>query len=166
MTDHGGFRPDQLVVHIPYLRAYARSLCRDRDRADDLVQDALLAAWDKRAMLRNPERLRPWLFQILRNVHLMAIRSSAREVAHRSDGDIENVAAVTDTASLALCGDIDIALAQLDPVARDAIILIGVQELTYEQAAVIAKCTVSAMKNRASRARKCLRDLLGQPSPA
>ena len=67
MTDHGGFRPDQLVVHIPYLRAYARSLCRDRDRADDLVQDALLAAWDKRAMLRNPERLRPWLFQILRN---------------------------------------------------------------------------------------------------
>ena len=165
MTDGVGFRPDHLVAHIPYLRAYARALCRDRDRADDLVQDTLLAAWDKRTMLRDPERLRSWLFQILRNAHLMAIRRSAREVSLRGDCDIETLTTMTESSSLAMCGDIDIALAQLDPSARDAIILVGVQELTYEQAAVIAECSVGAMKNRVSRARKCLRDLLGHSSP-
>ncbi len=165
MTDGVGFRPDHLVAHIPYLRAYARALCRDRDRADDLVQDALLAAWDKRTMLRNPERLRSWLFQILRNAHLMAIRRSAREVSLRGDCDIETLTTMTESSSLAMWGDIDIALAHLDPSARDAIILVGVQELTYEEAAVIAKCSVGAIKNRVSRARKCLRNLLGHSGP-
>lgn len=62
---------DALLGAVPHLRAFARSLCRNQDRADDLVQETLLRAWEHRDGLREGSRLKPWLMTILRNVHYM-----------------------------------------------------------------------------------------------
>jgi DNA-directed RNA polymerase specialized sigma24 family protein len=66
---------------IPALRRYARVLARDRDLADDLVQDCLVRALSRTHLWRRPGNLRAWLFTILRNIHLNHRRSAARNPA-------------------------------------------------------------------------------------
>ena len=149
-----------LLQHIPGMRVFARSLCRDRDLADDLVQTALLMAWEKRFTLRDPLRLRPWLLQILRNAHLMSIRSRSRDSNIIEGADPEAVCGGPTQEFLADCDDVQEALARLAPVEREAIMLVAVQELTYEQAAVVCGCPAGTIKSRVSRARAQLRELL------
>src|SRR4030095_14471448 len=75
-------QPD-LVAAIPRLRRYARVLTRNRTRADDLVQDTLLRAWDKRRLWQVGTDLRAWLFTIMHNVH-----QNQRELARREAANI------------------------------------------------------------------------------
>jgi RNA polymerase sigma-70 factor, ECF subfamily len=64
------FSHDQLLAVIPSLRAFAVSLCGNRDRADDLVQETLLRAWSKSDRFQAGTNLNAWLFTILRNNYL------------------------------------------------------------------------------------------------
>ena len=61
--------PD-LVAALPRLRRYARVLTGDANRADDLVQDTLARAWEKRRLWHAGTDLRAWLFTIMHNVHV------------------------------------------------------------------------------------------------
>ena len=72
-----------LVAAIPRLRRYARVLTRNPTRADDLVQDTLLRAWDKRRLWQVGTDLRAWLFTIMHNVHQNQ-RALARREAETS----------------------------------------------------------------------------------
>ena len=65
---------DQIIASQPMLRAFARSLCRQRELADDLVQEAMLRAWSSRHTFQPGSNLRAWLFTILRNQFYTAIR--------------------------------------------------------------------------------------------
>ena len=58
---------EKLVELIPFLRAFARTLCGHRDEADDLCQEALAKAWQSRATFEPGTNLKAWLFMILRN---------------------------------------------------------------------------------------------------
>src|SRR5580658_2890019 len=58
---------NELLGAVPGLRAFAVSLARDLDRADDLVQETLLKAWTGRAGYQPGTSMRAWLFTILRN---------------------------------------------------------------------------------------------------
>ena len=69
-----------LLAQVPRLRAFARSLARDPDRADDLVQETLAKAWAHRTMFKEGTNLRAWLFTILRNTYFAELRSRRREV--------------------------------------------------------------------------------------
>jgi RNA polymerase sigma-70 factor, ECF subfamily len=68
-----------LGQHIGPLRRYARSLTRDLSRADDLVQDCLARALEKGHLWQPGTDLRAWLFTILHNQNVNAIRRLARE---------------------------------------------------------------------------------------
>jgi len=57
----------RLLELLPNLRAFANSLCRDADYADDLVQQTLLKAWKSRHSFHEGSNLKAWLFAILRN---------------------------------------------------------------------------------------------------
>ena len=61
--------PD-LVAALPRLRRYARVLTGDLHRADDLVQDTLARAWEKRRLWQAGSDLRAWLFTIMHNVYV------------------------------------------------------------------------------------------------
>ena len=73
------FREDILAL-IPNLRAYAYSLTRDWDFADDLVQDTLTRAWQHRDRFEEGTNLGAWLFTILRNLFYSTHRKRVRQV--------------------------------------------------------------------------------------
>ena len=78
------FKRDLLAV-VPNLRAFAVSLCGNPDRADDLVQDAILKAWGAQANFQPGSNIKAWIFTILRNEFYSQMRKRGREVQD-SDG--------------------------------------------------------------------------------
>ena len=83
---------DELLVHIPSLRAFAVSLSGQMDRADDLVQETLVKAWRNLASFTEGTNMRAWLFTILRNVYISDIRRRRREVQDTDGVFAESVA--------------------------------------------------------------------------
>ena len=72
---------DEIVDHLPSLRAFAMSLTRNSAAADDLVQDTIVKAWSNFDKFEQGTNLRAWLFTILRNTFYSVSRKRKREVA-------------------------------------------------------------------------------------
>ena len=79
MAVSAAFKAD-LLGAIPSLRAFAVSLSQNADRADDLVQETLVKAWDKHESFQPGTNLKAWLFTILRNEFYSQMRKRGREV--------------------------------------------------------------------------------------
>lgn len=149
-----------LLSAVPSLRAFAVSLSQNSDRADDLVQETLVKAWDKQASFQPGTNLKAWLFTILRNEFYSQMRKRGREVQD-SDGAMTARLAVHPSQH----GSMDLedfrnALERLPEDQREAIILIGASGFSYEEAAEICECAVGTIKSRVSRARTRLQELL------
>ena len=154
---------DGLLTELPRLRAFARSMARNPDRADDLVQETLAKAWAHRSKFKEGTNLGAWLFTILRNTYYGELRSRRREV---SDSDGHHAAQLSSPPAqlhyLEL-QNVDQAFQALPAVQREALFLVGVSGLTYHAAASIGRCAVGTIKSRVFRARKTLLDKLGDP---
>ena len=150
----------ELIAVVPNLRAFAVSLCGNPDRADDLVQETLVKAWGNLDSFVEGTNLPAWLFTILRNFYYSEYRKRRREVAD-PDGAIATklATAPAQNGHMDLC-DLHAALQQLPNDQREALILIGVSGLAYEEAAEICGCAVGTMKSRVNRARNRLANLL------
>lgn len=147
---------DQIVALIPPLRGYAMALTRSSVDADDLVQDALVRAWQFRSGFHIGTNLKAWLYRILRNTFYTQVqkrRATVEDVDGRfaaalvSDPDQEWRVAYDEL----LC-----ALEDLSQDTRDALLLVVAVGLTYEEAAQAAGCAVGTMKSRVNRARERL----------
>ncbi|CAN0654973.1 sigma-70 family RNA polymerase sigma factor [Nitratireductor aquimarinus] len=159
MSVYPGFR-DDLLAAVPSLRAFAVSLSKSADRADDLVQESLVKAWDKQNSYQPGTNLKAWLFTILRNEFYSQMRKRKREVED-ADGAITGRLSVHPAQE----GSVDLkdfrrALEQLPEDQREAIILIGASGFSYEEAAEICDCAVGTIKSRVSRARTRLQEIL------
>jgi RNA polymerase sigma-70 factor (ECF subfamily) len=159
MTASTSFR-DGLLAEIPNLRAFAMSLCGKSDRADDLVQEALVKAWAAQASFTPGTNLRAWVFTILRNVYFGELRKRRREVE-----DVDGAYAATLSVSGEQDARVDFtdfqkALAQLSPDQREVLTLIGASGFSYEEAAEICGVAVGTIKSRLNRARAKLAELL------
>ncbi|MEZ5984359.1 MAG: sigma-70 family RNA polymerase sigma factor [Hyphomonas sp.] len=147
---------DELERLIPELRAFARSLCRERELADDLVQDTCLKAWQAVDSFEPGAPMRPWLFRILRNEFYQYSRRSWRSTALDQD-----VAENTLVATVGLDAQIDFRVLQavmsdLPDVQREALILVVAAGYTYEEAGEICNCSAGTIKSRVSRAREAV----------
>ena len=147
---------DELERLIPELRAYARGLCRERELADDLVQDTCLKAWQAVESFEPGAPMRPWLFRILRNEFYQYSRRSWRSTTLDQD-----VAENTLVASVGLDAQIDFrvlqaAMSDLPDVQREALILVVAAGYTYEEAGEICNCSAGTIKSRVSRAREAV----------
>ncbi|MGB3500721.1 MAG: sigma-70 family RNA polymerase sigma factor [Mesorhizobium sp.] len=159
MTDAADFKAG-LLAAIPNLRAFAVSLTHSSDRADDLVQETLVKAWDKQRSFEPGTNLKAWLFTILRNEFYSQMRKRGREIQD-SDGIMTAKLAVHPSQP----GKLDLedfrgALGQLPEDQREAIILIGASGFSYEEAAEICGCAIGTIKSRVSRARTRLQEIL------
>jgi len=150
----------ELLELIPFLRAFSRSLCGDRELADDLAQDALSKAWQSRATFRAGSNLKAWLFTILRNQFYSDRRRAWRQ-APWDDSAVERmpVAGGEQTWAIQL-SDMTRALRGLPAEQREALILVGAGGFSYEDAAKIANCAIGTVKSRVARARKALTSML------
>ncbi|WP_240759333.1 sigma-70 family RNA polymerase sigma factor [Lichenicoccus roseus] len=141
---------------LPDLRAFARFLTRDATTADDLVQDTLVRALAAQAQFQPDTNLKAWLFTIQRNAFYEQARRRQREtrVLSRRMPEADTVApAASHRAEVA---DLQRMLFTLPPLLREALVLVGAQELSHEQAAAICGVPVGTMKARVSRARSQL----------
>ncbi|MCC6471035.1 MAG: sigma-70 family RNA polymerase sigma factor [Alphaproteobacteria bacterium] len=148
-----------LVGLLPDLRAFARSLERDGERADDLVQESLTRALAALHSFRPGTNMGAWTFTILRNVFYDQRRRQRREVSAdpalvgsaevlRIDPPQEGHLAVRDLRS---------AFWRLPPELREALVLVTMRGLKHEEAAKICNCAIGTMKARVSRARARLK---------
>ncbi len=147
---------DELLVHIPSLRAFAVSLAGQMDRADDLVQETLVKAWRNLGSFTEGTNMRAWLFTILRNVYISDIRRRRREVQDTDGVFAEGVAVAPQQNGHMDLVDFRKALGELPEEQREALILIGAAEFSYEEAAEISGCAVGTVKSRVNRARNAL----------
>jgi RNA polymerase sigma-70 factor, ECF subfamily len=155
---------DELMAAIPNLRAFAMSLCGNTARADDLVQETLVRAWSKLQSFEEGTNLKAWLFTILRNLFFSEHRKRRREVED-ADGHLSAQLAVhPEQLGHMDMLDFRVALLQLPTDQREALILVGAEGFSYEEAAVISGCAVGTIKSRVNRARGRLTDLLGLQS--
>ena len=155
-----GPKPDlrrALAALLPDLRAFARFLARDRALADDLVQDALVRALGALHQYQPGTSLKAWVFTILRNAYYEQGRRRRRETGLSETTDLDApTAPAPDHGSRADLGDLQRVIWQLPPLLREALTLVGAQELSYEEAAAICRVPVGTMKARVSRARTAL----------
>lgn len=147
---------DELERLIPELRAFACSLCRQRELADDLVQDTCLKAWQALGTFEPGAPLRPWLFRILRNEYYQYTRRAWRSAPLDQD-----YAENTLSAPAGLDARIDFrvlqaAMSALPDVQREALILVVAAGYTYEEAGEICNCSPGTIKSRVSRAREAV----------
>ena len=154
-----------LIEHeIPRLRRYARALTRNPDRADDLVQETLLRAIRKSHLWQPGTDIRAWLFTIMHNHHVNMVRSVMRQDAMLDIEDMSSslVAASDPTASRQL-RELERALACLPDEQREVILLVGLEEMSYQEAAQVLGVPVGTVRSRLSRGRDALRRLMDFP---
>ncbi|WP_372803050.1 RNA polymerase sigma factor [Paracoccus seriniphilus] len=162
MTNSGTTDPrDQLVDHLPALRAFALSLTREGASADDLVQDTIVKAWTNMDKFQPGTNLRAWLFTILRNTFYSSRRKTRREVSDTDGIHAGRQAAKPDHDGKLAMRDFRAAFQHLPVEQREALILVGASGFSYEEAAAMTKVAVGTVKSRANRGRKKLAELLG-----
>ena len=159
----------ELIALLPRLRRYARALAGDAGRADDLVQDTLERAWTKSALFRPGSDLRAWLFALMHNVYLNGVRRRIPGDAQSGSGrapdlDDDPLASLVDpTASAeadAAVSDIGRALACLADEQRAAILLVTLEDMSYEDIARVQQVPIGTVMSRLARGRERLRLLL------
>lgn len=150
-----------LEKEIPRLRRYARALTGDGSRADDLVQDTLVRAIAKQHRWQCGTNLRAWLFTIMHNQNINVVRASVRQgVAVAVDEASPYLVARSDPTGALSLRDFDRALARIPAEQRQVILLIGLEDITYEEAAAILDVPIGTIRSRLSRGRESLRKLL------
>ena len=154
----------RLVDLIPRLRRYARALVGDRAGADDLVQDTLERAWSKRHLYRRGTDLRAWLFTVMHNVHVNKLR--AARPTDTLEEDMPGLAQRAPQSDALLVRDLDRAIGRLPADQRAVLLLVTLEEMSYEEVARTLGIPIGTVMSRLSRAREKLRAMmLGQSPP-
>ncbi len=151
---------DELVTHLPALRAFALSLTRNRAAADDMMQDTVLKAWSNMDKFTPGTNMRAWLFTILRNNFYTSRRKLNREVADIDNVFSDKMSVKPDHDGRLQMMDFREAFDQLPDEQREALILVGVSGFSYEDAGNMCGVATGTMKSRVNRARNRLTELL------
>jgi len=149
-----------MLAAVPSLRAFAISLCGNVDRADDLVQEALLRAWANLDSFEPGTNMSAWLFTILRNLFRSEYRKRRREVEDAEGSYAESLTSLPNQASHLEMDEFRRALELLPTDQRESLILVGASGFSYEEAAKICGCAVGTIKSRVNRARSRLAVIL------
>src|SRR5271155_4429166 len=160
MGQHDKSTRATMLAAVPSLRAFAISLCGNVDRADDLVQEALLRAWGNLDSFQPGTNMSAWLFTILRNVFRSEYRKRRREVEDADGSYAESLTSLPDQNSHLEMDEFRKALELLPTEQRESLILVGASGFSYEEAAQICGCAVGTIKSRVNRARSRLAEIL------
>lgn len=154
-----------LVAEMPKLRRYARVLTQHPSDADDLLQDTLARALAKRDLFEPGTNLRAWTFSIMHNLYV----SKIKHIAFFKEGIKEDIdftrlepALVLTSIEPTIVGRQAVnkvwrAIMQLPDIYREVIWLIGIEDLSYFEAADLLDAPVGTIRSRLSRAREILR---------
>jgi len=170
---------DRFIEHFrPKIFQYSWLMCGDREDAEEVAQDALLKVFENLDQLREPEKVRPWVFRIAKNACLMKRRKSvfapSRELSldefiPARDGSIGRLQ-IADWSNLPdnqvlrseLSGVLGAAIGELPESYRSVILLRDVEELSTQDTAQILDVSEDVVKTRLHRARLAVRKKLDE----
>jgi RNA polymerase sigma-70 factor (ECF subfamily) len=159
-----GFSGADAERWIPRLRRYALALTGNREAADDLTQDTLERAWRKRALWQSGTDLRAWLFTVMHNVFVNGLRSARATESLDDEGHAAEAVHGLQAGSAAEGGivlsELRTALAALAPEQREVVLLVGLEQMSYAEAATVLEVPIGTVMSRLARGRERLRLLL------
>lgn len=151
-------------AHIPSLRRYARALTGDAAAADDLVQDTCERALSRLMLWRPGSSMRAWLFTIMRRLWLNEARRRASRPALRLD-DVPEPAQPAPQGDRLAVRDLAAALAMLADEQREVVLLVGLEGMSYAEAAEVTGVPVGTVMSRLKRGRDRLARLMQGAEP-
>lgn len=145
--------------HLGLLHRMARRLAPTRAEAEDLAQEGLIRAFERRSSLRDPEKIRSWLLTVLRNLHLNRVRDQKPHLlvlaggseCDRRTGDLE-----AEMQDRALSDELLLALRRLPEEQSTVLWLRAVEGLSYDEIAEVMGTPVGTVRSRLSRAREAM----------
>jgi len=149
---------ERLVELIPRLRRYARALVGDRATADDLVQDTLERAWAKLHLYRSGTDLRAWLFTVMHNVHVNRVR--AIRPTDMLEDEMPELAQRPPQSDALVVRDLDRAIGRLPADQRAVLLLVTLEDMSYDEVARALDIPIGTVMSRLSRAREKLRMMM------
>ncbi len=159
LRDPCNVKESDLLALLPQLRAFARSLTRNYDSADDLVQDTVVRALAAAHRFEPGSNLKAWTFTILRNLFYNGLRKNGLTQSLDDPMTQEPSVPATQEACLEI-GDFRRAFWQIGADKREALILVGIGGLSYEDTSKKCGCAGGTIKSRVSRGRRDLRQIL------
>ena len=151
----------RIEEHIPSLRRYARALLGERSRADDLVQDTLERAWGRFHLWQSGSDLRAWLFTIMHSLSVNQLRQGhASQAALPLEDEALNVSVRATQEDGLEMRDLMAALARLPEEFREVVLLVGLEQLRYEEVAQVLGIPLGTVMSRLARGRERLRALM------
>jgi RNA polymerase sigma-70 factor, ECF subfamily len=158
-------RRSDVMGELPALRRYALSLTRDPTDAEDLVHDALVRAMERSASYKPGGNLRGWLMSIVHNLHIDRVRSGKSAAARDRDyaGQSAETLAPNQIDSVRL-NQVRRAFDLLPDEQREAMHLVTIEGLSYEEAALVLGVPAGTVMSRISRGREALRRWESGPS--
>jgi RNA polymerase sigma-70 factor (ECF subfamily) len=160
---NAGFDLDLRVI-LPQLRAYALSLTRNGDRADDLVQQTALRALAGRDSFRVGTNFAGWIFRIQRNEFISELRRN-RPTVDLDSAPAQSVCEPPRQENGLVLREFLGAFHQLSRSARETLLLSRIEGCSHQQIASLAGISIGTVKSRLSRARAALARLLDLPAP-
>lgn len=147
----------KIIELIPNLRRYARALMKDKEEADDLVQDTLVRALNKLNLWERESNLRAWIFTIMHNIFINKIKKKQRSGMHYDITNFADQLYHPDSNNGVLeLNDCIRSLTALPPSQREVILLITLEGLSYSETSMILGIPIGTVMSRLSRARKHL----------
>jgi RNA polymerase sigma-70 factor, ECF subfamily len=168
----GAIGEEAAIRHIDSLYRYALSLTRNRDAAEDLLQDTYARALPALQRLRIESNLKSWLFTILRNNWFNQLRKRNAapqliQIAPENNRDIECAPHHLNSLEILVSEEDSIrvhsAIEKLSDAFREIIQLREFEDLSYSEIARVLDCPVGTVMSRLARARSKLRNLLAEP---
>lgn len=149
----------------PRLLSFLRRMARNQAVAEDLAEETWLRLVQAREDLQADTRLVPWLFTVARNLFLSHCRSRAREQAYTSDlislwPDVLARSPFDVASANEFERRLETALGELPTTYREVLLLVGVEGLRPADAALVCGISAEALRQRLSRARQLLSQLL------
>ena len=149
-----------LVALLPRARRFAFFLAGSSGRAEDVLQDTMVRAWENAHRFQAGTNLKAWVFTILRNAYYSDLRKNRRPVHLIDDVNaLDPTVPPNQEASLEF-GEFQRIFRRLSNTQRQALFLVGANGLSYEESARMCGCPVGTMKSRVSRGRSELRRAL------
>jgi RNA polymerase sigma-70 factor (ECF subfamily) len=150
-----------MAREMPGLMRYALSLTRNPTRAEDVLQEAMMKAWRSRHTFEVGTNLTGWLTMIVRNTFYTSHRRRSHEVEDPDDMQAARLSVAPAQEDGLHLQDVQGALGQLSPEQREALVLVVLNNLSYEEAAVAMGCRIGTVKSRLFRARERLAEIVG-----
>jgi len=149
-----------IATHIPRLRRYARALTGDMTSADDLVQDTLERAWRRLALWRSGSDMRAWLFTIMHNIFANQLRADRHNQTPPTEHLSANLSVAAPQEDRLILRDLNKALGNLSDEQREVLLLVGLEQMSYEEAAKVLGIPIGTVMSRLSRGRDQLRAMM------